>query len=56
MPCNVELTFVSKRETISWLIDVIDMGDVDHDINYDTLANETNVEWAGDEVPEKLDK
>ena len=41
MSCNID--FVAKRETISWLIDVIHLEDIEFDTNYteDTQANET---------------
>jgi translation elongation factor EF-Ts len=41
MSCNTD--FVAKRETISWLIDVIHLEDMEFDTNYteDTHANET---------------
>ena len=43
MSCNVELSFMAKRETVSWLTDVIDMGDIEYDKNFteDTLVNKT---------------
>ena len=41
MPCNID--FVAKRETISWLKDVIHLEDIEFDTNYteDTHVNET---------------
>ena len=43
MSCNID--FVAKRETISWLMDVIHLEDIEFDTNYteDTPANETEV-------------
>ena len=40
MPCNVE--FAVKRETVSWLTDVITLVDIEYDTNYtdDTFTNE----------------
>jgi hypothetical protein len=41
MSCNVDV--VAKRETVSWLIDIIHLEDIDFDTNYtdDTPANQT---------------
>ena len=49
MSCNVD--FVAKRETVSWLIDVIHLEDIEFDTNY-TPANETEAT----EVADKLDR
>ena len=50
MSCNT--VFVAKRETISWLIDVIHLEDIEFDTNYteDTLANETEDSEGGDKL------
>jgi hypothetical protein len=41
MSCNVD--FIAKRETVSWLIDIIHLENIEFDTNYteDTKANQT---------------
>ena len=50
MSCDIH--FVAKRETISWLIDVIHLEDIEFDTNYteDTPANETEATEGDDKL------